>query len=342
MDDERGHVIDGTERASQWRRSRPAPPAGEQADEPRSDAPKSIASSLLVPADLVQTTVPASNATSPGRGIVEQGETPSEHAGAPSDLASAKPEHRNPFLAQESADAPAAHGTSGPSRRDRVWAIAIAVAGGARRRLRIRHGLQAETSRRRTRALARVRPAAVVLGVLTCAIGLGVMTRMSASSAPVRSSRSGVIGASLERVSPALLAAVANSVGEISRSAREAQTRRVRLRQATVKHPRARTPATSVVAARFTAPPSSRSAVGWVGGSFVASRSPTAGSTPSTAQVSTANTSTAGGVGGSGPSGSTATGSPPSTTRPSTTSTTSPTSAFGAAGALGPGSSPNG
>ena len=270
MDDEPGHVIDGTERASQWRRSRSTAPAGEQADEPRSEAPKSIASSLLVPADLVQTTIAESNATAaPGEGLVERGGVPSEHEGASSDSPTARPEHRNPFLAQQSADAVASHGKSGPSRRDRVWAGAIAVAGGARRRLRTRHGPQAETSRRRTRAVARVRPAAVALGVLICAIGVGVMARLSASSAPVRSSHIGVIAASLERVSPALLAAVGNSVAEIPRSvpARANASSSVHAKRPPSIR-KARTPANAVVAARYILPSSSRSSGGGTGGSF--------------------------------------------------------------------------
>ena len=51
MDDQQGNVIDGTARAGHWRRSRPKQHARGESVEPRSDAPKSIASSLLVPAD---------------------------------------------------------------------------------------------------------------------------------------------------------------------------------------------------------------------------------------------------------------------------------------------------
>ena len=54
MDDQNGHVIDGTARARQWRRSRSEAPAGDEADgRPRSDAPKNIAGSLLVPAEML-------------------------------------------------------------------------------------------------------------------------------------------------------------------------------------------------------------------------------------------------------------------------------------------------
>src|SRR5947209_6317637 len=55
MDDQNGNVIDGTERARQWRRSRSkADRAGDPASEARSAAPKSIASSLLVPAEMLE------------------------------------------------------------------------------------------------------------------------------------------------------------------------------------------------------------------------------------------------------------------------------------------------
>jgi hypothetical protein len=53
MDEEQGNVIDGTARARQWRGSRRQSRASSGRDELRSDAPKSIAASLLVPADLV-------------------------------------------------------------------------------------------------------------------------------------------------------------------------------------------------------------------------------------------------------------------------------------------------
>jgi hypothetical protein len=54
MDDQQENVIDELARARQWRRSRskPAHPTSEAA-EARSDAPKSIADSLLVPAKML-------------------------------------------------------------------------------------------------------------------------------------------------------------------------------------------------------------------------------------------------------------------------------------------------
>lgn len=53
MTDQQGTLIDGTARARQWRRSRPESAVGDDTGERRSDAPRSIASSLLVPADML-------------------------------------------------------------------------------------------------------------------------------------------------------------------------------------------------------------------------------------------------------------------------------------------------
>ena len=58
MDDQQGHVIDGTARARQWRRSKPKTGSAPDAPETRSDAPKSFAGSLLVPADMLPAAFP--------------------------------------------------------------------------------------------------------------------------------------------------------------------------------------------------------------------------------------------------------------------------------------------
>ena len=59
MDDKPRNVIDGTARARQWRRSRSEARADEDGStDIRSDAPKSFASSLLVPADMVHGVLP--------------------------------------------------------------------------------------------------------------------------------------------------------------------------------------------------------------------------------------------------------------------------------------------
>ena len=58
MDDQQGNVIDGTARARQWRLARSPARAESDGAEARSDAPKSIAGSLLVPADMLSIGVP--------------------------------------------------------------------------------------------------------------------------------------------------------------------------------------------------------------------------------------------------------------------------------------------
>ena len=102
MDDQQGHVIDGTARARQWRGSKPKAGSAADAPETRSDAPKSFAGSLLVPADML----PA--AFTPD----ERSENQQGRAAAPPTRADADPGaraadengvHQNPFLVPEAA-----------------------------------------------------------------------------------------------------------------------------------------------------------------------------------------------------------------------------------------------
>ncbi|MHB8696161.1 MAG: hypothetical protein ACYDHH_33535 [Solirubrobacteraceae bacterium] len=53
MADDHGHLIDGTVRASQWRRSKSKAPPTPDGEQVRADAPRSIAGSLLVPAEML-------------------------------------------------------------------------------------------------------------------------------------------------------------------------------------------------------------------------------------------------------------------------------------------------
>ena len=102
MDDQQGHVIDGTARARHWRGSKPKTGSAPEAAEARSDAPKSFAGSLLVPADML----PA--AFTPD----ERSESQQGRAAAPPTRADADPgartadgngAHQNPFLVPEAA-----------------------------------------------------------------------------------------------------------------------------------------------------------------------------------------------------------------------------------------------
>jgi hypothetical protein len=83
MEDQSGKLIDGTARARHWRGARPRS-ADEDGIETRSEAPKSIASSLLVPAEMLDPVVPP---RSPADGLVS--------------VTSEAPGHVNPFLAPE-------------------------------------------------------------------------------------------------------------------------------------------------------------------------------------------------------------------------------------------------
>ena len=104
MDDQQGHVIDGTARARQWRRSkakaRPAP----DATETRSDAPKSFAGSLLVPADMLSEAIAPDGPSTDGEQARAAGPPEPTHA---SDRASAEAgAQQNPFLVPDTARVP--------------------------------------------------------------------------------------------------------------------------------------------------------------------------------------------------------------------------------------------
>ena len=114
MEDESGKLIDGTARARQWRRSRSAS-ARAEGPEARSAAPKSIAGSLLVPAEMLGPAAP------PG--------SDAAHIASATDEASA---HINPFLMPEAFGARDARETSRNSGRrglDRLrWLVPEATA----------------------------------------------------------------------------------------------------------------------------------------------------------------------------------------------------------------------
>lgn len=116
MDQGWDNVIDGTERAEQWRRRRKTTGLRAAA---RSDAPKSIAISLLVPDDWPAEGAPARSAD-PG---AEPGQPGSGDVLRPSDPTGVESEAENPFLA------PGAEAvglvTHRSRRRDRLRARAI-------------------------------------------------------------------------------------------------------------------------------------------------------------------------------------------------------------------------
>lgn len=101
MDDQHGNVIDGTERAQQWR-PRPKTGSTPQDREARSDAPKSFAGSLLVPADMLPQRPPDEQINGN-----EQRQAPPLRSDLNADPAGETPAangaHQNPFLVPEAA-----------------------------------------------------------------------------------------------------------------------------------------------------------------------------------------------------------------------------------------------
>ena len=103
MSEQQGKVIDGTARASHWRRSSPSSTPTTDASPGHSEAPKNIASSLLVPAHMLLDGTAA--AASTGAGHETLGERPGE---PPTGLVARAPGtaddlHVNLFLAAERA-----------------------------------------------------------------------------------------------------------------------------------------------------------------------------------------------------------------------------------------------
>ena len=132
MDDQQGNVIDGTERARQWRRSRSkAAPENPGDGQGRSDAPKSIAASLLVPADMLEATLVAAEEASAAKAPSRD-----EQGGGPARPPADTELNVNPFLlpdaAAPSAQAPPARARIRSSIRARGSRLTMAIGSGAR------------------------------------------------------------------------------------------------------------------------------------------------------------------------------------------------------------------
>ncbi len=94
MDDQQGNVFDGTVRSREWRRRRQNARAEADAAEPRSDAPKSIAGSLMVPADMLDGSLPADQPATRNQQAALQRGTATVVDGT----SGAERSRRNPFL----------------------------------------------------------------------------------------------------------------------------------------------------------------------------------------------------------------------------------------------------
>jgi hypothetical protein len=150
MEREPENVIDGTARAHQWRRSRSTMvddgPDGGQA---RSDAPKSIAASLLVPVELLTDAAPLEQAPPHAGRSADHGRADR----APGDARLAPTAHENPFLVPEAA---APDNSSAQRRRVRVTrrvGAAFAAIGSPRRWLLAPHWPTGRSAPSRTRRL---------------------------------------------------------------------------------------------------------------------------------------------------------------------------------------------
>jgi hypothetical protein len=227
MDDQQGKLIDGTARARQWRRSRPKSRAAADGTEVRSDAPKSIAASLLVPAEMLEPGAPPTSSGAPApRDCHSVLTTESPSLLVPEDHLRAA-DHVNPFLAPERFEADAPH--PGAPRRRLLHLIRRVVDGISRRRagsLDHKPGASILVTRRSGVRLARV--ATVALGGL---VGLAVMVAVLEQSPPsgrvIGNAQGGQGSArSLEPLKSALLAAATNPFG--SKNPVRGQPRRIR------------------------------------------------------------------------------------------------------------------
>jgi hypothetical protein len=147
MDDQRGNVIDGTARARQWRLARSKARAAADGDEARSDAPKSIAGSLLVPADMLPAAFPGErphgHARSGVTGRPPQPGTPTVDRPPDRDA-----RHQNPFLVP---DAAVAAGAGRPARRRQLaaWLTRLVGVGLRQRAEHARERLGRQSARER-------------------------------------------------------------------------------------------------------------------------------------------------------------------------------------------------
>jgi hypothetical protein len=316
MDDKHGNIIDGTERARQWRRSRPKPGTTAESTETRADAPKSIAGSLLVPAEMLSSTTPADEhlkGSEHGRAAA-----PMLRANAGEDEP-ASPEtgvHQNPFLVSEAARV---EHRSRSTRRRMIAALLASPRGlisarrGSSRPLPRRVAMPRWLSEPRpTRLLALV---ALISAVLVTAL---ITTRPNAAHpAYIPGLRA---AGPLNTGERGALTAQSNPFAQHAAAGDRAshQVRRVRAHRTVGTHQRPRPASKSlVVRARYT-PPASKA-----GSSAVQSTTPSSSSSGAAAATTQPVNPTAGGA----------------TTGSASSANSRP--AFGQNGTLGPGHSPN-
>ena len=304
MDDQQGNVFDGTARSREWRRRRLDARSQADAAAPRSEAPKSIAGSLLVPAEMLSGRIPTDQPASNG---TEQAALPRGRSTAVDGTSGAERARQNPFLF------PPAESAVPHSRLDR-WRVSTARLAGSVAWMRL-HLRSAPLWGPRTIARHLSGAPHLVRGLALAALAAIPITVVIASQAgtghspPERNVRAaGLLGA------PGTDALSASSNPLAQRAAQHDRAphhvRRIRARRTTREHRRPH-PATKhvVVAAQYT-PSASR----------------TASYTPSSTSSSYAGS-------GSTPVSSQSTGG--ATTSSSSSGSSRP--AFGEHGILGPG-----
>ena len=305
MDEEQGNVIDVTARARQWRGSRPSPSPEADGDEARASAPKSLASSLLVPAEMLDSRV----ATPPGEHASPRDATAVAAGGASAETGDISGGgERNLFRAPDAAiiDKPVQRpkGITGMLRSVREEV--------ARRRgvlrLPARRTIQLSHPRRLAVALALVAVVAAVAGLVT--------QPQTPSRTSTRAGGGPAAIAELGGLKGAFLASIARALGEAqaagpSHPAHAGSAHRPGHKPA-IAHEVLATPASTPISSSYTPTPTTTS------------RPPNSGGT-------TSNGTAAGPA-----NGAQSPRCPPASTSGGSTT------AFGSSGVLGPGSSPNG
>lgn len=324
MDDQPRNVIDGTARAGHWSRSRPntARTDGDGA-QARADAPKSIAASLLVPADMLPGVSPVDGRPNGDQDGGADPQPPGSAAALGDGLASEDTARQNPFLAPEAGGGSAA-GSARPAGRRSIVALLTRAIGAVNERLWMAGAPLRLVPVTPIRRLLAVRSIRLTAGLLAAAAAIGLTVVMltgsnTAVSPSTHASPHGGNVSSLDGRKAAPLAAAVSpfAAGHATRRSTPAHPRRVHRHQTSNKRPNRRhatgatqpASSTAAVAARYTPPP-----------------------------TTSAGTTSSSDISGNASSSSSAPAAQPAAQPASAPSTP----AYGSSGALGPGSSPNG
>ena len=322
MDDQQGNVIDGTARARQWRLARSKThPATDEA-EARSDAPKSIAGSLLVPADMLPAAFPGDDHPNGDEQSRTTGRPPRPGAVTADKASDEDTLHQNPFLVPETAGATDAGPGTLPARHRLISALLTHPVGAiyALRKSSRAPLRRVAMDRQWLRSVRLTGSAALALAAAAIALPAVIITQSHAThSSWPQGSVSGGSAGPLKAFESRALAADANPFGQ-RRSARDQASQRsraVRAHRASSKHTRTRlTSKAAAIPARYMPPASTGTGSSADSG---ASSSGNSGSTPRSPAPPAGHPASA--TGGSS----------------SQTSTPAQRPAFGANGTLGPG-----